>query len=220
MSTETPDVPPVAAEAPGGFWGRAHRFVAPRVQSPKFWLLFFAILIIGPIGRTLLRQMPKPPDVKYELPAFELVDEHGHPFGTAQLAGKVYVASFIYTYCSGPCPNITKKMAAIQHRSRNLGGAFHLVTFTVDPENDTPERLTEYAKKVPSSPARWSFLTGPEKQIEDLVKSGFKLASGNDHSAYLVLVDQHGGVRGYYEASDAGVDALLRDAGLLANLGG
>lgn len=226
MSTETPSVPPVqpeptpAADAPSGFWGRLHRFFAPLVVSPRFWLLFFALVIVGPIGRTLLREMPKPPEVKYQLPAFELVNERGEPFGSEQLAGKVYVASFIYTYCSGPCPNITKKMAKIQHRSRNLAGAFHLVTFTVDPENDTPERLAEYAKKIPSSPTRWTFLTGPEKQVESLVRTGFKLASGIDHSGYLVLVDQRGGIRGYYEASDEGVDGLLRDAGLLANLGG
>lgn len=215
-----PGIEQAPTQPPTGFWWRIHRFFAPLVVNWRFWLLFFGVLVLGPVARTFSTQAPKPPSVMYQVPPYTLVDEHARPFGSERLAGRVYVASFIYTYCSGPCPNITKKMAEIQHRSRSLGDAFHLVTITVDPENDTPERLSEYAKKIPSSPTRWSFLTGPEKDIEGLVKNGFKLASGIDHSAYLVLVDQHGRVRGYYEATDAGVDAVLRDAGVLANLGG
>jgi protein SCO1 len=209
-----------ASSGARGFFERLHAFFAPLVTKPHFWVLLFAAVIVVPIGRTLASHMPAPPPVKYQLPRYELTDEHGHKFGSDDLAGKVYVASFIYTYCSGPCPNITKRMQAIQHRSRNLGQTFHLVTLTMDPENDTPERLAEYAKKIPSSPTRWSFLTGADKDVQTLVEKGFKLAGGMSHGTYLVLVDQRGAIRGYYEPNDEGVDAILRDAGILANLGG
>src|SRR5271154_6798529 len=121
-------------------------------------------------------------------------------------------------------------MAQIQRRARNLGQAFHLVTFTVDPENDTPERLAAYAASYHADPSRWTFLTGSLASIETTVVKGFKIAMGREpaddgstlfsifHGEKLVLVDADGVIRGYYDADDAGTDDLLRDADILANL--
>jgi protein SCO1/2 len=121
-------------------------------------------------------------------------------------------------------------MQVIQHRARNLGQAFHLVTFTVDPENDTPERLAAYAKEYHADPVRWTFLTGELGEVETTVVKGFKLAMGKDelpagsglfsifHGEKLVLVDDAGLIRGYYDADDEGVDRLLHDAGVIANV--
>jgi protein SCO1/2 len=220
----------MTSDPPNSFWDRAQAFFAPRVMNPRFWLIFLAILVIGPIGRTLAREAPKPPAMKLALPDFELVNDRGERFGSAELRGRVYVADFVFTSCPTVCPKLTQRMSKIQHRSRNLGSAFQLVTFTVDPENDTPERLSVYARSVHANPARWNFLTGPLGEVEKTVVKGFKLAMGKEevgegifsifHGERFVLVDQNGNIRGYYEATDEGVNALLRDAGLLANLGG
>lgn len=220
----------MTSDPPKSFWEKVQAFVAPRVMKPSFWVIFFAILVIGPISRTLAREPPKPPEMKLALPDYELTNERGERFGSAQLRGRVYVADFVFTTCPTVCPKLTQRMAKIQHRSRNLGTAFQLVTFTVDPENDTPERLAAYARSVHANPARWTFLTGPLGDVEKTVVKGFKLAMGKEevgegifsifHGERFVLVDQNGMIRGYYEATDEGVDALLRDAGILANLGG
>jgi protein SCO1 len=215
---------------PPGLAQRIQALAARLVGNPVFWTLFFGLLVIVPISRTMAREKPKPPAMMLELPDFQLTNERGQPFGSKDLRGKVYVADFVFTSCPTVCPKLTARMAKIQHRSRNLGDAFQLVTFTVDPENDTPERLADYARGIHANPARWTFLTGPLGDVETTVMKGFKLAMGKEqvgegifsifHGERFVLVDQKGMIRGYYEATDAGTDELLRDAGILANLGG
>jgi protein SCO1/2 len=96
----------------------------------------------------------------------------------------------------------------------------HLASFSVDPEKDTPQVLRGYAEKLQADPARWDFLTGPKSAIYKLSHDGFKLAvsDGGDewgipvHSTRMVLVDRHGQIRGYYDATEAdAVTKLLAD---------
>jgi len=152
------------------------------------------------------------------VPPFQLVNQNGQPFGSAQLAGKIWIADFIYTTCPGPCPMISSRMSELQKPLEKTD--VHLVSFSVDPEKDTPQVLRGYADKLQADPARWDFLTGPKSAIYKLSHDGFKLAvsDGRDehgipvHSTRMVLVDWHGAIRGYYEASDAdAITKLLAD---------
>lgn len=241
MSTETPAAPAdetagaqpapaaqPAASAPAAASGGLQKSLARFVGSPKAWILAFLVLFALPLSRTLAQPIPQPPQLAIALPAFELTNQRGEPFGLEKLRGKIWVADFVFLSCPTVCPKLTKRMAEIQHRTRNLGEAFHLVTFTVDPENDTPERLAAYAYANKASPGRWSFLTGPLDAIEQTVVKGFKMAMGKEetspglfsifHGERLVLVDQEGRIRGYYEATDEGIAQMMRDIGLLVNL--
>lgn len=152
------------------------------------------------------------------LPAFQLVNQNGQPFGSAQLAGKIWIADFVYTTCPGPCPMISSRMSELQKPLEKTD--VHLVSFSVDPEKDTPQVLRGYAEKLHADPARWGFLTGPKSAIYKLSHDGFKLAisdgSGEQgipvHSTRMVLVDRHGEIRGYYEATEAdAITKLLAD---------
>jgi protein SCO1/2 len=151
------------------------------------------------------------------VPAFQLVNQEGQPFGSAQLAGKVWIADFIFTTCPGPCPMISTRMSELQKPLENTD--VQLVSFTVDPEKDTPEVLRGYADKLHAQPKRWDFLTGPKAAIYDLSRNGFKLAASDSeadgipvHSTRMILVDRHGEIRGYYEATAAdAVTKLLAD---------
>ena len=153
------------------------------------------------------------------VPVFELANQNGQPFGSAQLAGKIWIADFIYTTCPGPCPMISSRMSELQKPLEKSD--VHLVSFSVDPEKDTPQVLRAYAEKLQADPARWDFLTGPKSAIYKLSHDGFKLAvsDGGDeqgipvHSTRMVLVDRHGQIRGYYDAAEAdAVTKLLADA--------
>ena len=116
-------------------------------------------------------------------------------------------------------------MAEVQKRTEDLGTALRLVTFSVDPENDTPEVLAAYAHKYGANEARWTFLTGPLGEVETVVLRGFKIAMGKKetpegileifHGERFVLVDAEGKIRGFYDADDAGIEAVVRDARLL-----
>ena len=152
------------------------------------------------------------------VPSFQLTNQNGQPFGSAQLVGKIWIADFIFTSCLGPCPMISSRMSELQKPLQKTD--VHLVSFTVDPEKDTPEILRDYSGKLHAQPARWDFLTGSKSAIYDLSKNGFKLAAADGsedagvpvHSTRFVLVDRHGEIRGYYEATapDA-VTKLLAD---------
>jgi len=153
------------------------------------------------------------------VPAFELANQNGQPFGSAQLTGKIWIADFIYTTCPGPCPMISSRMSELQKPLEKSD--VHLVSFSVDPEKDTPQVLRAYAEKLQADPARWDFLTGTKSAIYKLSHDGFKLAvsDGSDeqgipvHSTRMVLVDRHGQIRGYYDAAEAdAVTKLLADA--------
>ena len=148
------------------------------------------------------------------VPSFRLTNQNGQPFGSVQLAGKIWIADFVYTTCPGPCPMISSRMSELQKPLEKTD--VHLVSFSVDPEKDTPEVLRRYAERLQAEPGRWDFLTGPKSAIYKLSHDGFKLAisDGGDargipvHSTRIALVDRHGQIRGYYDATDA--DAVTK----------
>jgi protein SCO1 len=152
------------------------------------------------------------------VPRFELINQDGGQFGSQDLAGKIWIADFIFTTCPGPCPIISTRMSELQKPLAKTD--IRLVSFTVDPEKDTPEVLRNYADKLRKEPFRWDFLTGPLDTITSLSRDGFKLAiaageepgSGPVHSTRFVLVDRAGTIRGYYDAlAPDGVTKLLAD---------
>ncbi|PYJ50165.1 MAG: hypothetical protein DME87_07115 [Verrucomicrobia bacterium] len=152
------------------------------------------------------------------VPHFQLINQEGQPFDSARLTGKIWIADFIYTTCPGPCPMISTRMSELQEPLEKTD--VHLVSFSVDPEKDKPEVLRGYAEKLRADPKRWDFLTGPKSTIYKLSHDDFKLAvsDGSDeagipvHSTRMVLVDRHGEIRGYYQATAAdAVTKLLAD---------
>src|SRR5207237_7654617 len=110
------------------------------------------------------------------VPSFQLVNQNGQPFGSAQLAGRVWIADFIFTSCPGPCPMISSRMSELQKPLSNTDVL--LVSFSVDPEKDTPEVLRGYAERLHAQPDRWDFLTGPKPARYDLSVNAFKLVIG------------------------------------------
>src|SRR5256885_7300127 len=111
------------------------------------------------------------------VPEFVFVNQDGKNFDSAQLRGKIWIADFIYTTCPGPCPMISSRMSELQ---KPLGKTdVHLVSFSVDPEKDTPDVLHRYAEKLQAEPDRWDFLTGPKSAIYKLSHNGFKPAISN-----------------------------------------
>lgn len=184
---------------------------------------------------TLSREEPLPQVIK-ELPHFSLLDRQGKPYGTPELKGHVWVASFVYTTCPGPCPLIVRKLREIDEILSDLPD-FRIVSISVDPQHDTPSVLAEYSEKHGIPAGRWKLLTGEVEVVMDLIRHGFLLTSGDarvllkdavsdaemelilqeegpvTHSARLVLVDRDGAIRGFYQAGDpVDLDRLTFDA--------
>lgn len=153
---------------------------------------------------------PGTPDLDFPVGPFSLTERSGRTVTEKDLAGKVWVASFVFTRCLGPCPAVTGTVKDIQVDLRDVPDV-RFVTFTVDPSRDNPDELTKYAAKYGADPERWLFLTGPEPTVHGLMKDRFKLAVGRkegvdvkegdeyDHSTRLTVVDKKGVIRATFE---------------------
>jgi protein SCO1/2 len=163
--------------------------------------------------------------VLFDAATFSLTDQDGRPFSSEQLRGRTWVADFVFTHCAGACPKMTMRMAGLQKALANPD--VHFVSFTVDPERDTPPVLKEYAKTYDADPARWHFLTGDTKAMFQAARD-MKLTAepagvlGPDiaHAEKFLLVDARGQVRGAYDSKDDDdIKKLTADAAALAATG-
>ena len=187
-------------------------------------LAMVAVSGLGVAGMKFLEahaaRNPQPLPVLGTVPAFHLIDQDGQPMSRDTLNGRVWVADFIFTRCAGQCPMMTARMGRLA-ALLDPRDAVTLVSFTVDPEHDTPEVLASYAKAQGAASASWRFVTGTPSAIVGLCRDGFHLAVADgegtadepiSHSVRLVLVDRTGAIRGYYDATeDAQLQRLHRD---------
>ena len=151
--------------------------------------------------------------VHRQLPDFSLTDQGSAGVALATMRGKIWVADFIFTSCVTICPPMTNEMAGLQEEFAT--DDVYFVSFSVDPERDTPEVLSRYAARYGADLDRWSFLTGEKEAIYQLAHEGFNLAAGHQgseilHSTRFVLVDRQGQVRDYYESRSKGALQQLR----------
>ena len=109
------------------------------------------------------------------VPDFSLIQRDGRQVTLADLRGKVWIANFIYTHCTDTCPLQSAQMARLQEELKTEPD-FRLVSITVDPEQDTPETLSEYATRFGADRERWLFLTGNKRAIYALAVEGFRLS--------------------------------------------
>lgn len=165
-----------------------------------------------------------------EVPSFELVDQAGKPFGLTNLRGTPWIASFFFTSCKTECPAIMQANARVLEGLKKAGvpkDKVRLVSFSVDPEWDTPEVLRDYALNYPTLDGeQWKLVTGPRETLEKIIigsstkaadgqikQVGFATAWGARnqekgglvriaHAQRLVLVDGQGLIRHYFDAND------------------
>jgi protein SCO1/2 len=156
------------------------------------------------------------------MPDFQLVDQDNQPVTLQSLRGKTWIADFVFTHCAGPCPMMTAKMRSMQKSIPSTKIAF--VSFSVDPERDTPPVLKEYAAKFHADESRWKFLTGTKDAIFATARGMLITAKAAEkdnpiiHSERFVLIDRTGKIRGYYElGEEAQMTTLLLDAATVAN---
>lgn len=177
------------------------------------WLLLLTLAALAGCARV------KPLPVYGRVSPFTLTSQTGASFSSRELDGRIWVADFFFTTCTGPCPRMSSEMHWVQKQVGDLAGV-RLVSFTIDPEHDTPPALAAYAQRFRAEPGRWFFLTGPAQALERLNRYDFKLGDVDGamvHSTRFVLVDRRGRIRGYYRTDEAdGLKPLVSDIRRLA----
>ena len=149
--------------------------------------------------------------------SMDLVDQEGEPVNLQTFRGQPWFANIIFTRCPGPCARMTQKMRQLQEALPAEASEVQLVSLTTDPDFDTPEVLSQYARKFQADIRSWKFLTGTKEEIVRvstqewllvmLEKGEAERESPNDiflHSTLTVLMDRLGRIRGTYEILEEG----------------
>ena len=190
--------------------------------TATFWLSGIAIISLLFVFRLTTQPLPDPPERYGQVPEFRFTDQSSNAFGTEDLQGQIWVANFIFTRCLTVCPMFSAKMQRLQLQTKNSPVRPKLVSFSVDPDFDTPEVLNEYSQKFEADPANWHFLTGPTSTVGEVVEAGMKIHMGDAkavenpadlmHGSHFVLVDGEMNIRGYYSVSeDETLGRIVRD---------
>jgi protein SCO1/2 len=159
------------------------------------------------------------------LPAVPLVDQNGTHVSLAALKGKPVLVDFIYTSCPGPCSVLTSKLVGVaKDLGPKLGAQVRMVSISLDPENDTPKKLKDYADRLGAQTSGWLFLTGTPQQV-DQVLATYKLrrlreADGSvSHMETMFLLGPDGRQRRIYNGVEVQAGLLSAEAEQLAARG-
>jgi protein SCO1/2 len=196
------------------------------------WVVWGALLItiFALLAAFVIRPFQsRPLPILGQMPDFALTGQDNQSVTLASLRGDVWIADVIFTRCAGQCPIMSSQMQTIQD-ALPVGRPIKLVSFTTDPTFDTPAVLKQYAAHFGAHAEQWTFLTGSKAALRRAAVEGLKLSvmdnpssqsdnAGNlfIHSQKLVLLDQDGRIRGYFDGETAeGASQALAAAKMLA----
>lgn len=149
-----------------------------------------------------------------------MTDSQGRAFNRSTLAGKVWIADFIYTNCPAECPRMTAQMHKVERQVRGESDV-QLISISVDPEHDSPPVLNDFASRFGGPTNQWTFLTGSPATVHLIAYQTFHVGDviGKiEHSTKFVLVDKNGYIRGYYSSLyEDELSQLLKDVEVLRN---
>ena len=158
---------------------------------------------------------------------FSFTDQEGRTIMQKDIEGKVFVAEYFFTTCKTICPVMNVQMQRV-HKKFKANDEVRILSFTVDPDNDTVEQMKRYADAHDADHSKWFFLTGGKDDLYSLARKSFFVLKpaeaenqgdvGSDfiHTNNFVLVDQKRRIRGYYDGtSSKEVDKLINDIDLL-----
>jgi cytochrome oxidase Cu insertion factor (SCO1/SenC/PrrC family) len=113
----------------------------------------------------------------------------------------VWVITFFYTTCPGPC---FRQSQALEEVQKHLAGRdVRFVSITCDPGVDTPAQLRKYAERFNADPEKWLFLTGQFDSIKGIAQKQFLLPlDKQSHSDRAIVVDHHGEIRDVFDTLD------------------
>jgi protein SCO1/2 len=172
-------------------------------------LILAIVILLSAFVMVAFQSRPLP--VLGQIPNFALTSQNNQSITLASLRGDVWIADVIFTRCAGQCPIMSAHMQSIQD-ALPADSPIKLVSFTTDPAFDTPAVLKQYAARYGARENQWLFLTGSKAELRRASADGLKLTVMDNpssqpanpgnlfiHSQKLVLLDQEGRIRGYYD---------------------
>jgi protein SCO1/2 len=145
-------------------------------------------------------------EADYSIDDFSFINQDNDTITKDSLLGSIYVANFFFTSCPTICPTMTRNMSYLQDKL-SVYPNIRFLSHTVDPDNDTPEKLINYVdlmqqKNISIDLSNWDFVTGDKDKLYESAANYFVNASvdslapgGFLHSEYFILIDKQGRVR-------------------------
>ena len=150
----------------------------------------------------------------HKIANFSLLNQSGEKITLDNYNDKIFVADFFFTKCPSICPIMTNNMLELQKKII-ADDSVMIISFSVDPKNDTVEQLNNYAQEKGIDQKKWNLLTGDKSKIYDLARKSFFVAEldkkdDNEiiHTENFVLVDPDKRIRGYYDGTN--IDEVLK----------
>lgn len=143
---------------------------------------------------THAKQLEKP---KMVIPDVKVLDQDGNAlhFYTDLIKDKTVAINFIFTNCTTICPPLAATFARLQKEMGDkIGKDVHLISISVDPVTDTPERLKAWGAKFKAGPG-WTFVTGEKQEMDKLLNAlGAAVSKREDHTPALIIGNDSKGV--------------------------
>ena len=178
-------------------------------------ILFASLLLLVACGEKIETNMNK------DVLDFSFTTQDNETLSLDDLKGKYWIADMIFTNCTSVCLPMTNNMTKLQNMARDEGIDIQLVSFSVDPDYDTPEVLTEYAEQYGADLSNWAFLTGydfdtiKEISIKSFMSPLMPPPEGNDqvtHGTRFYLIDPEGvAIKSYNGVESATISTIIDD---------
>ena len=136
-------------------------------------------------------------------PVFHAVDQDGQAFNSASLSGTPWVASFFFTSCQTVCPELNTIKSELH---TEFGDRIKFVSISTDPENDSVEKLHEYAASFGATAGTWWMVRMPQDSMRQLAQDGFHVMDPSEpsmHSTRLVAVTANMTIAGYFDSAES-----------------
>ncbi len=192
------------------------------MKTSNIHILFLTIMFVVLTGCSSSSSISDP--LNYEIKDFEFENQDGEIVSLDSLKGDIWLADFIFTNCDTVCPPMTAHMKELQDRFEAEDLDVKVISFSVDPENDTPDKIKEFASNYSINFNKWDFLTGYDQSvIEEFALENFKVIVQKPkeseqviHTSNFFLIDQNGVVmKDYSGVTDTPYDQIISDIKVL-----
>jgi protein SCO1/2 len=169
------------------------------------------------------QECPITDSTQHFIPDFNFINQEGMVVDRTKMDGKITVVDFFFTSCPSICPQMSREMERVNDMFRDEAKV-QIMSFSIDPDYDTPTILKPYAEDHGAVSGKWDFLTGNKSEIYNLARCGFVIPTLDGlgipdnfvHSDKFILIDEQGRIRGYYSGtSREDVDLLILETKIL-----
>ena len=187
-------------------------------RKTLFYIGFFVVLTL--IFYLAIAKSIRKNDTISVVQPFVFLNQDGQRVTDRDMEGKVYVAEFFFTTCTGICPRMNNNMRTVYENFKDEKD-FRILSYTCDPERDSVAQLKKYSDSLKVNTSKWVFLTGRKDSLYTLARNSYTIDDPANnvnsiedqflHSQLWALVNKRGEVKKIYDGlKPSEVDAMMK----------